>query len=288
MGTYKSIALVTAALAVGCGDDGGGATVDAAPAVDASADQPGFQPARVGYISLVEGGGFDSVFASIRDRSELPEPTLIASDGDCAIYVHPPAARCEPACTDGFCVANDQCEPWPQIASAGPITVTGLTDPLTFEPSMFGYTPDAFPGEDMFDAGSRIVASAPGDASDAFTLETDGVSALEATFPVTLELEDDVDEVIAWTPRDDARIQLALQVGWHGAPYEALLLCETEDDGELTVPGGLISRFPRASNGMEQHFSSLTRFTRAVAQTPAGPVELFVGDRVIITQISHP
>jgi hypothetical protein len=39
---------------------------------------------------------------------------------------------------------------------------------------------------------------------------------------------------------------------------------------------------------MEQHFSTLTRFTRAVAQTSAGPVELFVGDRVIITQISHP
>jgi hypothetical protein len=39
---------------------------------------------------------------------------------------------------------------------------------------------------------------------------------------------------------------------------------------------------------MEQHFSWLVRFDRDVTQTSAGPVELFVGSMVVITQLSHP
>lgn len=283
--------VLIATLAIGCGGDGSknpdaGANSDGAINDAGSGD---FQPARIGYINVVEGGGAGSVFAQMRDRSDLPEPQLIASEGECAVYVHPRPALCAPACSDGFCVATDTCEPWPQFASAGPITVSGTKEPIGFAPGQSWYDVQPGPsGSDFFDDGDTITVTAPGDVTDGFTLTARGVADLEASFPVTLELADGVDKEITWTAANSGRIQLALQVGWHGAPYEAMLLCETEDDGALTIPGSLITQFPRAANGMEQHDSSLTRFSRDVVRTSAGPVELFVGSRVIILQISHP
>jgi hypothetical protein len=214
---------------------------------------------------------------------------MIASAGDCAVWVHPGPALCEPSCSDGFCIDTNTCEPWPQFAPAGTITVTGLHEALSFVPGTYWYSPEPFPGSaDLFATGAAITASAPGDVSEGFSLSATGVTPLEAAFPVTLEIEDNVDEQISWTAEQSGRIQLALLVGWHGAPFEAMLLCETEDDGSLTIPGSLIAQFPRASSGMEQHSSWLVRFDRSVEQTSAGPIELFVGSMVIITQISHP
>ena len=111
---------------------------------------------------------------------------------------------------------------------------------------------------------------------------------LDLEFDVTLVIEDGVDEVIRWTPESSGRVQLALQVGHHGAPYEALMVCEADDaDGEIVVPGSLVTRFPQRSNGLEQHSSWIARFTRDVLETEAGPVELFVANRILILQIDH-
>jgi len=294
--------------AIACGNGGGSDAVDAAADPDAHvgadasplADSdtggdsgapsgPGFQPLRVGHINLVEGGGAQSVYASIRNKREVPAPELLASSGDCAVWVHPGPALCEPPCSDGFCVDTNTCETWPQFAPAGTITVTGLEESLSFVPGSYWYDAEPFPGGvDLFATGAAISASAPGDVSEGFSLSATGVAPLQAEFPVTLELEDNVDKPITWTAAGDSRIQLALLVGWHGAPYQAMLLCETEDDGSLTIPGSLIAQFPRASSPMEQHYSWLVRFDRDVHQTGAGPVELFVGSMVIITQLSHP
>lgn len=306
---FCGLAFIVLELAAGaCGGDGSSAAADAASSGDAvgnsdsgapadaastgdggSTPGPGFQPLRVGAVNLIEGAGGQSVFATIRDKAEVPAPQLVASQGDCGVWVHPAPASCEPPCTNGFCIDTNTCETWPQFAPAGVIAIAGLREALEFVPNTSWYDAEPLPGSaDLFDTGAAITASAPGDVSDGFTLAANGVAPLEAEFPVTLELEDGVDEEITWTAAGSGRIQLALLVGWHGAPYEAMLLCETEDDGSLTVPGSLISEFPRASSAMEQHFSWLVRFDRDVAQTSAGPIELFVGSRVIITQLSHP
>jgi hypothetical protein len=80
------------------------------------------------------------------------------------------------------------------------------------------------------------------------------------------------------------RIQLALRVGWHGAPYEMMLLCESPDDGELTIPRQLIAQLPAFGGvGLFPWPSSMTRFTRGVASTAAGPVELFVGSQANVS-----
>ncbi len=279
-------------------DDDGGDASDAAPGADASTDRAtGFVANPAGTIQILEGypgeGGI-AVFASLRDRADAPVATLLASEGDCEIWTHPTERpNCDPPC-EGVCVADGVCEPFPVPVSAGDIAVTGLNEELRFVPNEFGYRtePDSLP-EDMFDAAAAIEATAPGADAPGFTLSAEGVAPLvpdlDLEFDVTLVIEDDVDEAIRWVPESSGRVQLGLQVGWHGAAYEALLLCEADDDtGELVVPGSLIERFPlRANPTGEPHSSWIARFARDVVDGPAGPIELFVASRAIILQVEH-
>ncbi len=279
----------------GSGDiDSGTGGADAAPGADASTSRvTEFVPNSAGNIDLIEGnGGPFGVAAALRDGSALPEATLLASEGACEIWTHQVApGLCDPPCQSGICVADDRCEPFPNSVDAGDIVVTGLSQQLRFEWGKFGYLPaDDISTEDLFDEGAAITATAEG-ASD-FSLAADGVAPLVADldleFDVTLIIEDGVDEVVRWTPEASGRVQLALQVGHHGAPYEGLLVCEADDeDGEIVVPGSLIARFPLQSNGLEQHSSWIARFTRDVLETEAGPIELFVGNRILIPQLDH-
>lgn len=291
-------------LAGGCGgdDDGGAgdgdgdaASIDAAPGGDASGDRTTeFVADHAGTILLTEGfGGFSTYGAFLADGVDVPPARLLASAGECEIWTHPvEPADCDPACSNAYCVADDRCEPYPAPRSAGDITVTGLLEPVRFVAGEFGYRADPkFPPEDLWAAGATLTATASGDEAPGFTLEVTGVADLEADldleFDHTLILEDGVDEVIRWTPEESGRIQLGLLIGHHGAPYEAMLVCESEDDGELVVPGALVTQLPEQSSGLEQHSSWIARFDRDVVETDAGPVELFLSNRVIIPQLQR-
>jgi hypothetical protein len=256
----------------------------------------GYVGNRAGTLLLTEGqGGFINFGAFFYDRTELPEATLVASDGECEVWTHPtPPALCTPPCPSGFCVADDFCEPFPVPANHGDISIAGLDAPLRFDWFNAGYLSDPpSPPEELFSDGAAITASAPGAEAPAFSIAVTGVADLEADLDLedghTLTIEDGVDEVVRWTAAGSGRIQLALLVGHHGSPYEALLVCESEDDGELVVPGSLVSLFPRRQpTGLEQHSSWIARFSRGVVETDAGPIELFLSHRVIIPQLSHP
>ncbi|MBA3502262.1 MAG: hypothetical protein M4D80_39780 [Myxococcota bacterium] len=264
-----------------CGDTG--STPDAGPLVDAGPND--HHPDRVGFVSLVEGAVANPVFAMIQNGPELPTLTLAAREGDCAVYRREVNPRCEPACGDRACTATDTCTPWPKNANAGTITVSGLRSPLVFRGGQFGYVPDPTPGEDLFDAGASIKVTAPGGVTPAFTASVKGVARLEAPFQ-NLSLVDGRDTTVTWTAAADARIQVGLVVGWHGAPYEAMLLCETDDDGELVIPGAIIKKLPRASSSLESHPSWIMRFDRSTVMAPAGPIEIIAGSQVFL-HFSH-
>ncbi|MGE0549247.1 MAG: hypothetical protein AB7O24_15440 [Kofleriaceae bacterium] len=265
--------VVVSAVMLGCGSSGQ-PTVDAPPLVGGPDDH---HPDRIGYIDLVEG--FTGVYALITDRPEQPPSVLTARDGDCAIYTRAAIPSCDPPCGGATsCTATNTCTPWPQNASAGPIEVTGLREPLTFRTGPFGYVPEPAPPLDLFETDAAIQITAPGDMTPAFTAELAGVAPL--TVPSqNLKLIDGDDAKIQWTAAANARIAIALITGWHGAPYEAMLRCETDDDGELTIPGGLIAQFPRQSSGLEQHPSWIMRFDRAIVTVPAGAIEVVVGSQ---------
>lgn len=281
----------------GCGGDDDAAAdastaVDAEPGPDGATDRAIDFPAnRSGWIHLVEGyAGFDGVSAAVRDRVDVPVAERIAAEGDCEVWVHPAdPAQCDPPCEDGYCVADDRCEPFPRLTSAGVISTTGVAGDLRFVPVEYGYQVDPeVPPEDLFADDAAITVTAPGDVADGFALEAGGVVPLEAQLDldsdITLVIEDGVDEVFEWTPESSGEIQLALLTGHHGAPWYSLLVCETADDGELVVPGSLISQFPRDESGFEQHPSWIARYRRDLAD---GPIELWVASRVIIPQVEH-
>jgi hypothetical protein len=265
-----------------CG--GGGDAFDAAPVPDAGPDD--LRPDRIGFVNLIEGGGFLSVFAAIQDRPELPIPAVVARDGECTVYARPAPASCDPPCTAGVCTAPDTCTPYAEPKSAGPITVTGLVAPLVFQPGPFGYTPEPQPGTDLFAPGAAIEVTAPGDEVPGFAAALTGVDTLVAPFH-NLTLVDGQDAEVTWTAANDATIQIALLVGWHGAPPEATLVCETADDGAFTIPGAIIAELPRASTGLESHPSWLQRVDRAVVASPAGPIEIVVASSVNL-YFTHP
>lgn len=291
----------TAALTIllaACGGDDDGASdagdepgTDGGGAVDRTTD---YVANRAGWVELVEDTTIGtSMTAWLLDGANVPQAALLASQGECEVWTHPIPASCEPACVDGYCVAENECAAFPQLASAGTITVTGLTEDVTFTAGEFGYqSSPKFAPEDLFADGAAVSATAPGDDAPGFTLEASGVPTLVADldleFDVTMVLEDGVDREVRWTAESSGRIQLGLQVGWHGAVYEALLLCESDDDGSLVIPGELIAQFPRASNGMEQHGSWIARVERDRVDSDAGTVELVVSSQVRIPQLSHP
>ncbi len=257
-----------------------GPTTDAPPAADAGPTD--YRPNFVGHVRVMEGAsGTEQEFFSIRafltDKGFLPAGQLVASDGDCAVYVHPERGDCTPACAGEYCNASDQCEPFPSPRSAGVITVTGLAEPLAFTPTAGGY--DApFLDVDLFDPGDPITITAAGDDVAGFSADFTGLPALETTLS-GLTLEPGVDRAITWTAENAGRIQLALVVGHHLAPYESMLLCETDDDGELIISGELVSRLPYQKTFLENHVSTMARFERQVVDTSLGPVELIVGSQ---------
>lgn len=277
----RSLALTLTLAALGCGGDDA-ASPDGGGGLDAGNDD--FHVDRVGVINLMEGGSFLGVFASITDGPERPVPTVIASDGDCAVYRRPAPSLCEGSC-DGVC-EDGVCRPWPATRSAGTITITGLRQALAFEPSSFGYAPSPPPPDELFADGATIGVSAAGAAVGGFSVELTGPTQLVAPFQ-NLTLVDGQPATVTWTAASSGRIQVSLVVGWHGAPWEAMLLCETADDGELIIPGALVSALPRASSGLESHVSNLTRFDRTSVLGPDGVIEVIAGSQTNL-YFSHP
>lgn len=275
----SAVPLVLVVLACGSDDV---APIDGGPGLDAGSDD--FHVDRVGVVNLMEGGSFLGVFASITDGPERPVPSVIARDGDCAVYRRPAPSLCEGGC-DGVC-EDGTCRPWPAPRSAGTITVTGLRQALAFEPSAFGYTPSPPPPDELFADGATIGVSAAGAAVGGFSVALTGPAQLVAPFQ-NLTLVDGEPATVTWTAAGSGRIQVALVVGWHGAPWEAMLLCETVDDGELVIPGALVTALPRATSGLEAHVSTITRFDRTSVLGPDGVIEVQVGSQTNL-YFSHP
>lgn len=260
-------------LLAACGSDDP-AAVDAGPLVDAAPTT--FEPAPSGELRIIETENGGIIYAAFHDGPELPTPAITTSVGECAVIVRPAPALCDPACVASVCVAPDQCAPYRAEVSAGAITVTGLTAPTILTPGDFGYVAAPTPGAALFADDATIEVVAAGDAEPAFAATLHGVAPLDAPFQ-NLTLVDGQDATVTWTAGpagSGATIALDLVVGWHGAPYEARLHCETADDGELVIPGAAIAALPRASSGLEAHPSTLARFTRAVVAGAAGPIEL--------------
>jgi hypothetical protein len=240
----------------------------------------------IGRIRLLEIPGQDeqvpSASAFFFDGVEQPPAELVVAVGPCALYRH----RFEPCgeSCDGSCAIEHLCVPQQRYLGAGDIAVTGLVDDLDlhFDPPGY-YLPEPWPSGDLFRPGAAIRVTAEGGDIPAFAIEARGVADLEDEFP-TMVLENDRDYTVRWTASGDeeAGFRLVLLTGWHGAPFQTMLLCEGPDTGSLDIPAEIIGRLPRFGLDPDflQHSSEAARFTRQVAETDLGVVELVVAHSV--------
>ena len=267
----------------GCGDD---LTVarDAAPAPDTSPDE--YQPEAIGLINLIGGGGSE-VEAVLRNRPDPLAPELRGREGVCSLYVRRTPAACTPPCSaGGICVAAGECAAPAMPVSAGVITVTGLRQRLVFRASSSGYQPESTLPEELFDSGARIRISAPGDEVPGFTAELDGVPHLDVAFS-QIALRRGRDTRLLWTAAGVGRVAALITVGTVGtvgranASFSSMLLCETDDYGDLVIPASIAARLPSAG-AAEIERAVMIRLQRALVRTPAGPSEVVAGQRVAV------
>jgi hypothetical protein len=246
---------------------------------DAGGDAPDFRVDRSGTIAFVEGSG---VYAALHDRShEQPMPTRIAAAGDCATYRRP-TPTCPGGCdVNQVCDADNQCVAGALFTDAGDITVTGLREPVTLTPTPYGYDSPILPA-DFFADDAAIHVSAAGGDIPAFAADVGGVVPLVHQIAGKyVELNDGEDETIRWTPGSgDARIQVALYLGWHGMPWTDLLICETADDGELVIPSATIDPMSYLEGAaLFQWPSWIARYRRAWVTTPVGDIEIIAASQ---------
>ena len=284
--------------AAACGSDDAASPVDAA--ADGATDPDGGSGGPgLGSLRAVEERWINPETGELSSTSRFdgwyfdgPQPPWhreVARSGACVLRRYTPAF-CDPACALGtLCVDTDVCLAPPRFESAGTLTVTGLTVPITLA-STTGYYQhtDGLP-TDLFTDSATVTATLAGAVVPAHTLVARGVPPLVAAIGNFRTLTPGQDHTITWTPAGgDALVRLLFNsnnIG-HGAPYFGIIDCDVPDaDGQITVAAALVDGFPETGPwqvcaGSDCPPSTLTRYHRATATTTAGTAELIVGSQL--------
>jgi hypothetical protein len=205
--------------------------------------------------------------------------------GDCTLF-EAAARQCNPPCgASQYCGAGNLCKAAAKLAAAGAITVNGVGAALSLVPNSNGYTELEFPATNLT-AASNVHVAAAGGLTPAFTLETRGVPVPSYVMSDDWEIRlvDGQDYVLTWTGASDAKVQLLLNSGWHGAPPEATLLCEAPGSaGRITIPAQIVAAYPPAGGaGLFQHWSWLSLMRRSSVVVGGKTIELIVSrDRLV-------
>ena len=151
------------------------------------------------------------------------------------------------------------------LLDLGPISVQGPTDSLELEPRRLPDLLSAFSGVIYgtegeldydraplpYEPGATYRFEAPGtETVDGFTVELeapapvriDAVAGRSAQGVDSIELPADGDMKVSWQAAvDDAAVFLDLSSGF--GPDRPRLTCRVEDDGQFTIPSGLLEQF---------------------------------------------
>jgi hypothetical protein len=287
--------LTAGALALAACGGGGGGPDGGGGDGDGGLPDAGSGTALLGSIRVVE-----SVFgqyASGRVDGELVLAgypgiyTETMNDGTCRL-VEFHSSFCDPACDTGWCI-DQVCVPFPDWVDAGRLTVTGLKAAVAIDPNYcgfqgWGYCDGGALPPDLFDPDDPVTASAPGGDFPAFSVDAAGVAPLVVAGLNNDELDmpNGSDLVFIWNPVSDSQqVRLVINAnssGGHGSPYQAIITCESVDDGSLTIPRAMIDAFPETYRwdicaGSDCPLSWAMRYARGTTAVNDGEVELLVG-----------
>lgn len=279
-------------------DDLGFETNDAVS--DADTDEPGeVDPlfGLAGEIAIIEqySGGLGEVagswiYVALRDRPAPASYVLRAADGDCKVFT-PEITSCEPTCGEGeVCDANAHCAPYAVGVSAGEIVFDGLAKgPYTAQyvgEGQYVVAPEPPPGgsgDGLFGPSDAIKVSAAGADVPAFAASVSGVADLQIPTIGLVELTDQAATTLTWTPAGDgSRVEVRLQLGWHGRAPTGIIACSAPDAaGQVVISPSVIKPFPYFGGvGLFQVPSWMARVSRTIVATPAGPIAVSAESRV--------
>ncbi|MBM4352770.1 MAG: hypothetical protein FJ109_03090 [Deltaproteobacteria bacterium] len=245
-----------------------------------------------GHVLLAElyepGGKLMSSGIDVRFGSgpQPPGSTLMYEEGPCQYLVAAGENKCTPACEawTQYCGPDKLCHDIPHRVSAGTVSITGTKEPFQANPDQsasYVVTPD--PSGDLFEQGKSVVVQASGGDIPAFEVSLAGTGKMDVQWPQPLVLKNGSDNVVTWVPQgDDATVELAILIGWHGSPPVATLWCTAPDsDGQIVIPQKMVEGYPPAGGiGLFQHMSFIRRVHRDVVETQFGPVEVTLSGQI--------
>ncbi len=228
---------------IGCGGEAG--PVAEGPPLPDVTYRPCASAARLGGFSLrldegfsaVEGRVFDGVVpGNVRDET--------ARDGAC-VLLQGRRLVCDPPCGAGqTCDVGGACIAYPRARSVGVVTVRGLKDALTLEPSRGYYSSAAVTlTHPAFDEDAPLTLEAAGAELPGFTLEVRGVAPLEAP-EGAVQLERGAPLRLRWMPARSAaaRVRAVVDLAHHGGIAASLECDGLADSGAAELPARLVER----------------------------------------------
>jgi hypothetical protein len=241
--------LALLSLALFCGDE----PSPTAPPVSSAPTFGTFKLRLVPADSITDNAAYTALEGAINDGPSVPDIVFqeIMKDGECKLFkaISP---FCAGGCgSNGKCIAEDSCQPYPSMVSAGKVTVNGLKKSnekisFTMDPSSkFFYqmvnVPLDYP---PFAEGDSITFVAAGSSSIApFTVSVRGIGPLVVLNKEVL-LEDGKPITFLWEKPKVAgisTISIRINISYHGGT-KGEIQCEGADDGELTVPAALLDK----------------------------------------------
>jgi hypothetical protein len=196
--------------------------------------------------------GSTTVSGKVYD-APLPSATVwdvVAEAGDCKLST-PRAPFCDPACTGGVCVEDDQCEPNPTAHSLGTLHVTGLqttagATEFDIEPINNNYMnpADASLPYPAFEEGDAIAFASSGGDYAPITATLAGIAPLALDDAASYDLAKDAPLSLKWSAPaagGASRVAVQLDISHHGGS-KGKIECDTADDGSLDVDASLIGK----------------------------------------------
>ena len=257
----RAPAVLLLAVLLGCPTGGDDDSNDDDTADDDTADDDSDEGGVVGGVQVMEmvtdnppGGTSPSMWVwGIFDRPMVGqilgvvaemmwEPTIV--EGDCVYLEAMIPGFCDPPCEfEDYCTPDGVCEPWPSYRQAGVMTLEGLTETLTLTPHESGFYLATDLPADLFETGATVTLLAEGGETPAFEIATLAPPPLEPGLDCQPDLPQGHDLVVTWdADGGDATIRWEMISAFH-AGDGPMVLCETEDDGELVVPAALIDAY---------------------------------------------
>jgi hypothetical protein len=172
-----------------------------------------------------------------------PQPEILSleassTDGDCTLFI-PRAPFCSEPCAPAVCTADDVCTDYPEPRHVGTLTLSGLGEPLSLEPTstkiVYQSPSLAYP---PCEAGAPVTASASG-----VSVQAECIAPLELTGPDPIPVTAGAPVQLSWLPAAagaQSRVLIKLDVSHHGGS-KGEIDCEVADTGSYEISAALVS-----------------------------------------------